>query len=142
MVHPPPRRQAKKISSTPSSGSLSTSPKSARHSTRLQENFATDDPRSSVAKILLIRVIHDSGAGSKSYSKSNHHSRTRPLVFLSQHKTGRRAREVAVTFKHLVGAVNFLGLRVQVELRTNAVQNLLAARMNQAIVYLGQIRNW
>src|SRR5688572_28305385 len=77
-------------------------------------------------RTLLIEV-HNSGACSKSHSKPYHDRRTRPFVLLSQHKTCRSTREISVALQDLVGTVHFGGLWMQIELRTNAVENLLAA---------------
>src|SRR5215210_9038749 len=95
-----------------------------------------------LARKLLSVEIHNSGAGSKSHSKTHHYRRSRPSILFSQHETCRSAREIAVAFQHLIGTVHFGGVWLQVELRTNAVENLLAAGVDQAIVNLGHIRDW
>src|SRR5215211_1178315 len=111
-------RTVRKTWWTPSSENHSILRKSDPHSTR------SGDPVS--CRTLLVE-IHNSGAGSKPNTKPDHDRWTRPFVLFSEHKTGRSTREISVALQDLVRAMHFGGVWMQVQLRTNAVENLLAA---------------
>ena len=87
----------------------------------------------------LVAVIHDSRARRKPHAKANHNCRTAPVVLFGQHETGRSAREVSVVLQDFIRTLNLGGVRFEMQLRADSVEYLLASRMDETVVYLGQV---
>ena len=84
----------------------------------------------------LIAVVHDSRAGRKSYSKANHDCRPGPVLFLGKHKARGSAGQVSVVFQNFVGALDLHGIGLEVQLRTDTIEDLLAAGVDETVVNL------
>src|SRR5687768_15009838 len=95
-------------------------------------------PAKSGMRALLVHA-HQTCARGEADAESDDHRRAGPFLLARQHKAGRSAGKISEVLKHVIRLVYFRRFRVDVELRADAIENLLAARMNHAVVHFAYV---
>src|SRR5205085_10154646 len=84
----------------------------------------------------LLIEVDDSGAGREADAEADDDGGAGPLVLLGEHEAGGGARQVAVVLQDLVGGAHLSRAYGDAELRADAVEDFLAAGMNQTTAHV------
>src|ERR1044071_5645194 len=83
--------------------------------------------------------VDDARAGGEADAEADDEGGAFAVFALGEHEAGGGARKVAVPLQDLVGGLHLLGAGREVELRADAVEDLLAARVDETALHVFEV---